>query len=65
MDIRGIDGVSSALIRELYGVTKVVDETIDESILRWFRHIERMGNNRTTNRLCVGKCVGSHLVGQP
>ena len=41
-DIRRIDRVPNARIRELCGVTKGVDERIDECILRWFGHVERM-----------------------
>ena len=29
-----------------------VDESIDESVFRWFSHIERMGNNE---RVSVGE----------
>ena len=40
--IRRMDKVSNAWIRQLCGVTKGVDEKIDESIFRWFGHVERM-----------------------
>ena len=38
--------VPNARIRELCGVKMGRDEKIDENVLRWFDHIERMGNNR-------------------
>ena len=38
---------------------------VDERVLRWFGHIERMENDRTGKRVYVGECVGSHLVGRP
>ena len=41
-----------------------MDQRIDESILRWFGYIERMGNDRITESVYVGKCVGSRLVGR-
>ena len=34
--------VPNARIRELCGVTKEVDEKIDEGILKWFSHVENM-----------------------
>ena len=41
-----MDRVPNARIRELLGVTKWVDEMIDESILRWFGHVERIEIDR-------------------
>ena len=34
--------VLNARIRELRGVKKGLDERIDEGVLRWFAHLERM-----------------------
>ena len=33
-------------MRELSGVRKGIDERIDEGILRWFGHVERMERKR-------------------
>ena len=55
----------NARIRELCGVTKGVDEKIDEGVLRWFGRVERMENNRTTRRVFIGECTGSRLDGRP
>ena len=40
-------------IREVHGVAKGVNEK-DESLLRWFGHIERMGNDRIAKKSVVG-----------
>ena len=40
--IRRMDRVSNALVRELCGLKKVIDEMIDEGMLWWFDHVERM-----------------------
>ena len=40
------------------GVTKGVNEKIDEGVLRWFSYVERMENNRIAKRVCVGECAG-------
>ena len=64
LDIRKMDRVLNARIMELGGVTKRVDEMIDEGVLRWFGHEERMEKDRINNRVYVGECVGSRSVGR-
>ena len=65
LGIRGMDKVPSARIRQLCGVTNGMDENIDEGVLRWFGHVERMENDRIVKRVYVGECVGSRSVGRP
>ena len=64
LGIRRMDRVPNAQTRELRGVVKLVDEGIGASVLRWFGHIQTMGN-KIAKRVYVGECVGSHLVGRP
>ena len=45
LGIRRMDRVPNALIRELCGVTKGLDERIDVGVLWWFGHVERMEND--------------------
>ena len=40
LGIRRMDKVPNSRIRELCGVTKVMEERIDEDVLRWFSHVE-------------------------
>ena len=56
---------SHARIRKLCGVTKRVDERIDEGILRWFSHEEKMEMDRTAKRVYVEDCVRICSVGRP
>ena len=42
-----------------------VDERIDEGVLRWFGHVERMEKDRIVKRVYVGECAGSCSVGRP
>ena len=42
LGIRIIDKIPNAGTRELCGVMKGVDERIEEGVLRWFGHVERM-----------------------
>ena len=60
-----MDKVPNERIGELCGVTKWVDKRIDEGILRWYGHVERMENNRIANKVYTGECFGSRLVGRP
>ena len=54
--------IPNARIGVLCRVRKGLDERIDESVLRWFRHVER---DRIAKRVCVGECAGSRSVGRP
>ena len=65
MSIRRMDRVPNARIRELCGVRKRLDESIDESVLRWFGHVERMERDRIVKRAHEGECAGSRSVGWP
>ena len=64
LGIRRMDRVPNARIREFCGVRKCLDERIDESVLRWFGHMETM-EDRIARRVYVGKCGGSRSVGRP
>ena len=55
LGIRKMDRILNEWIRELYRVMKGVDEKIDESILLWFGHVERMEKDRI---LIVAQWVG-------
>ena len=46
LGIRRIDRFPNTRIRELSVVTNGVDKRIDEGVLWWSGHVERMENNR-------------------
>ena len=46
-------------------MTEGVDERIDESVLQWFGHFERMGHDRIAERIYVGECLDRRLVDRP
>ena len=56
---RRVDKVPNARIRELRGVKKGVDERIDEEVLWWFGHVERIETAR------IAKTVGCHSYMKP
>ena len=51
LGIRKMDRVLNARIKEFCNVKKGVEERIDEGVLRWFSHVERMDGNRIANRV--------------
>ena len=51
----------NARIRELCEVMK----RIEEGVLAWFGHVDRMENGNTAKRIYVGECAGSRSVGRP
>ena len=53
LGIRRMDKAPNAWIRQLYVVTKGVDEKIVEDVLRWFGYVERMENDRIAKRVNV------------
>ena len=44
---------------------KGVDERIDEGVLRWFAHLERMERRMIAKRVYVGEYDGSRSPGRP
>ena len=66
-NLRGLLGIKrmykvpNARIRQFCGVTKGLDEKIDEGVLRWFGHVERIENNRIAKRVYVGQCICSRI----
>ena len=64
LGIRRMDKVPNARIRQLCVVTKGVYEKIDEVVLRWFDHVERMESGRMAKRVYVSLCAGSRSVGR-
>src|SRR5678816_1261878 len=65
LGVRRIDKMRNELIREWCGVKKGVNERINESMLRWFGHMERMNDSRLVKRMYSGECVGSRPAGRP
>ena len=65
LGIKRVDKLPNERIRQLCGVTKGVDKKIDESVLQWFIHVERMENDRIAKRVYVGVCVSGCSVSRP
>src|SRR5678815_4666944 len=65
LGVRRIDKMRNERIRELCGVKKAVNERINESMLRWFGHVERMNDSQLVKRMYSGECVGNRPAGRP
>ena len=46
-------------------VRKGVDERIEEDVLRWFGHVEKIERDRIAKSVYVGECAGNRSVGRP
>ena len=58
LGIRRMDRVQNARIRRLCGLTKGIDERIDEVVLWGFGHMKRMEKDRIAKRIYVGGYAG-------
>ena len=65
LGIRRMERFPNVWIRELCRVTKRIDERIDEGVLQWFGHVERMEKDRIAKRVYLGEFAGSSSVGRP
>ena len=64
LGIRRVDRVPNALIRELWGLLKGLDERIEEFVLRWFGQVERREKDRIVKRVYVGEWVSCSSGGR-
>ena len=63
--IRRIDRVSNAEIRRRCGKNVSVSQRMDQGVLRWFGHVERMGNERLAKRVYESDIRGTRRRGRP
>ena len=56
LGIRRMDRVPNARIRELCRVKKGLDERINEGVLQWLAHVERMERDRIAKRVYIRVC---------
>ena len=63
-DLRRIDRVPNVEIRRC-GKNVSVSQRIDQGVLRWFRHVERMGDERMAKTVCESNVRGVRRRGRP
>src|SRR5678815_3382180 len=64
LGVRRIGIMRNERIRELCGVKKVVNERINENMLRWFGHVESVNDSRLVKRMYSSECVGNRTAGR-
>ena len=60
-----MDRVRNEVVRERVGVPERLSERVDRKVLKWFGHVERMGNERLTKRVYVSEVEGERGRGRP
>ena len=63
--IRRIDRVPNVEIRRMCNRSGSVSQRMDQGVLRWFGHVERMGNERLVKRVYESEVRGVRKRGRP
>ena len=63
--LRRIDRVPNVEIRRMCGKNVSVSQRMDQGVLRWFGHVERMGNERLVKRVYDSEVRGVRRSGRP
>ena len=63
--LRRIDKVQNVEIRRRYGKNISVSQRIDQGALRWFRHVERMRDERMARKVYEPDVRGVRRRGRP
>jgi len=64
-NVTRMDRVRNTVIREECAVKMSVIDQVENGLLRWFGHMERMSNERLTRRIYVGEVEGRRPRGRP
>ena len=59
------DRLRNETVRERVGVSEPMSERVDRKILKWFGHVERMGNERLTKKVYISEVSGVRRIGRP
>ena len=65
LGVKRVDKMKNEEIRRKFGIEKGVNELINESVLRWFGHMERMPSERLVKRIYESEGMGDCKVGRP
>ena len=63
--LRRIDRVPNVEIRRMCGKNVSVSQRMDQGVLKWFGHVERMGNERLVKRVYDSEVRGVRRKGRP
>merc|ERR1712002_284618 len=63
--LRKIDRVPNVEIQRMFGKNVSVSERMDQGVLRWFGHVESMGNERLVKRVYDSEVRVARRRGRP
>ena len=55
----------NVVVRERVGVTEEMSKRVDRKVLKWFGHVERMGDERLTKKVYKSEVGGVRGRGRP
>ena len=55
----------NVVVRERVGVTEEMSKRVDRKVLKWFGHVERMGDERLTKKVYKSEVDGVRGRGRP
>ena len=60
-----IDKVMNEEVRRRAGIERELASIADQRVLRWFRHVERMDENRVARKVLMAEVSGGRVRGRP
>ena len=55
----------NVVVRERMGVKEKMSKRVDRKVLKWFGHVERMGDERLTKKVYKSEVGGERGIGRP
>ena len=60
-----MDGVRHQEVRRRVGIERELARRVDQRVLKWFRHVERMDENRLASRVVNVEVSAGRVWGRP
>ena len=60
-----MDRITNEEVRRRAGIGKVLASRVDQRVLRWFGHVERMDESRLARRVMMAVVSGGRVQGRP
>ena len=60
-----MDKVRNEEVRRRAGIERELVSRADQRVLRWFRHVERMNENRVARKVLMAEVSGGRVRGRP
>ena len=60
-----MDRVKNEEVRSRAGIERALASRADQTVLRWFRHVERMDDYRLARRVLMAEVSGGRIRGRP